>query len=108
MTPIPENSTGDGSSACTGTVSASSSMTVSGLEECQQKCQLDPDCNTINYCNDATLCSSYSGQLPYCTFRKCTGDDYKVSTLYGKFDIYTKVNGIYIIFYVSHIRIKIK
>lgn len=92
MTPIPANSTGVGSSACTGTVSGVSDATVSGLAECKQKCLANSDCNTINYCNDATLCPSYSSMLPYCTFKKCTGDDYMLSSTYGIFDIYTKMN----------------
>jgi len=90
MTPIPANSSGVGSSACVST--SLGSATVSGLEECQAKCLADSGCNTINYCNDATLCSSYSQMLPYCTFKKCTGDDYQLSSLYGIFDIYTKMN----------------
>ena len=95
MTPIPANSSGVGSSACVST--SLGSATVSGLEECQAKCLADSGCNTINYCNDATLCSSYSQMLPYCTFKKCTGDDYQLSSLYGIFDIYTKMNGIFYI-----------
>ena len=95
MTPIPEDSTGVGSSACTGTVSGVSDGKISGLAECQQKCLLNSDCNTINYCDDATMCPTYSSMLPYCTFKKCTGDDYMLSSTYGKFDIYTKMNGIF-------------
>ena len=105
MTPIPANSSGVGSSACVST--SLSSATVSGLEECQAKCLADSDCNTVNYCNDATLCSSYSSMLPYCTFKKCTGDDYQLSSLYGIFDIYTKMNGIYTVSYILQIGILI-
>ena len=106
MAPIPEDSTGVGSSACTGTISGSSEhSSISGLAECQQECQLNPTCNTINYCDDATLCPNYASSLPLCQFKNCAGDDYKLDTLYGKFDIYTKVNGIYIIFYISQIKI---
>ena len=108
MLPIQEDSTGVGFSACTGSVYGSfTAGTVSGLEECQQNCLLNPlYCNTINYCNDGTLCPTYSSMIPYCTLKKCTGDDYVVNENdYGKFDIYTKMNGIYIVFYISHIRI---
>ena len=101
MTPIPENSTGVGYAACS-SVSGSFEYTVSGLEQCQQQCLANSDCNTVNYCNDATLCPTYERSLPFCYPVKCTGDDYMLSSTYGLFDIYTKVNGI---FYISRIRI---
>ena len=53
MTPIPENSTGVGYAACS-SVSGSFEYTVSGLEQCQQQCLANSDCNTVNYCNDGT------------------------------------------------------
>ena len=105
MTPIPADSTGVGSSDCSGALEGVSLKTVSGLEECKQLCQLRDACTTINYCDDAAMCPSYSSSLPYCTFKVCTGDDYKVVDTYGKFDIYTKANGIYLVFYISQIRI---
>ena len=92
MTPL-ANSTNVGSSVC----AASSPYTAykTSLEECQQKCLAESDCNLINYCNDATLCPFFHSSLPYCTFKKCTGDDYRLSSTIGIFDIYTKMNGIF-------------
>ena len=102
MTPINANSSGVGSSACTG--SSPWTASKSSLEECKQKCLADSDCNTFNYCDDGAVCPTYSLMVPYCTFKKCTGKDYMLTSTEGIFNIYTKMNGI---FEISQIKILI-
>ena len=93
MTPINANSSGVGSSACTG--SSPWTALKSSLAECTQKCLADSDCNTFNYCDDGAVCPTYSLMVPYCTFKKCTGKDYMLTSTEGIFNIYTKMNGIF-------------
>ena len=98
MAPIAE--TGTGYTACTGTISGSlySGSYGDTLEECQQKCMLNSDCNTISYCSNSAGCSGTTGTLwayKYCWVHKCTGDDYKIVDTHGLYDIYTKMNGIF-------------
>jgi len=84
MTPIPENSTGVGSSACT---SASGSGFVSGLNECKGKCLASSDCNIINFCIEG--CSLGAN---YCDLKSCSGDSYMIVNTYGTYEIYSKMN----------------
>ena len=97
--------TGTGYSDCTGTVSGIYSGSYGDtLEECQQKCMLNSDCNTISYCSNPDGCSGTTGTLwayKYCWVKKCTGDDYKIADTHGLYDIYTKMNGI---FYIPQMR----
>jgi len=95
MVPIPANSSGVGSSDCTG--SSPWTASESSLDECKQKCLADSDCNTFNYCDDGAVCPTYSSMVPYCTFKKCTGDPhdpqiYMLTSSAGIFNIYTKMN----------------
>ena len=85
MSPIPENSTGVGSSACT---SASGSGFVSGLNECKGKCLASSDCNIINFCIEG--CSLGAN---YCDLKSCSGDSYMIVNTYGTYEIYSKMNG---------------
>ena len=104
MTSIPETNTGY--SDCTGSSSVSSAE-VDSLEECQQKCLMASDCNTINYCSTSTGCGSTTTfNYKWCMVKKCTGDDYQIATAYGSpyYDIYTKMNGI---FYILHATLSI-
>ena len=97
MAAIPES--GTGFSDCTGTVTGVSSGSYGdSLEECQQKCLQNSDCNTINYCSNSAGCQSQYTLYDhkYCWVKKCTGDDYKIdTTTNGLYDIYTKMNGIF-------------
>ena len=87
MSPIPENSTGVGWSACTYV----SGDFVSGLTECKAKCLRESTCNLINFCPEGATCT-YSPN--YCDLRNCDGDDYKIDgSTYGAGEIYHKVNG---------------
>jgi len=86
MSPIPENSTGVGWSACTYV----SGDFVSGLTECKAKCLRESTCNLINFCPEGATCT-YSPN--YCDLRNCDGDDYKIDgSTYGAGEIYHKVN----------------
>ena len=107
MTPIAE--TGTGYSDCTGIVSNvySGSSGIDSLEECKAKCLGESTCNTINYCSNSDGCTTSTGtryDYKYCWVKKCTGDDYKITTTYGNYDIYTKMNGI---FYILHATLSI-
>ena len=61
--------------------------TVGSLIECRDNCLNDPDCTLFNFCPDGGDCTSGMNR---CCLRKCTGDDYKLTTEWKGWDIYIK------------------